>query len=127
MKTGEWLGSTDEEMFNIGPYETKEQAIEEIPNDAALESGEEFFIGQITVYEPSIDIDTVIENLDEQSAEECGETSEMWVDGFTKEAKEELSNSLNLVLKGWLVHYKYTPEFGSVGETSTHKNTKKED
>ena len=52
MATGEWWGGTNEEWFNVGPFESREAIIAEMRGVYCLDSDRPFWIGQQEAYEP---------------------------------------------------------------------------
>lgn len=70
-----------------------------------------FAVGQL--HSPSLRVyaDSVIENLQEQSDEYCGEVAETYLDDVTKEQEKDLEEKLNAVLNEWLIKYNHEPTF----------------
>ena len=70
-----------------------------------------FAIGQLRRPSLRIYADSLIENLQEQSDERCGEASETFLDDVTKEQEKDLEEKLNAVLNEWLTKYHHQPTF----------------
>ena len=70
-----------------------------------------FAIGQLRRPSLRIYADSLIENLQEQSDERCGEASETFLDDVTKEQEKDLEEKLNAVLNEWLTKYNHQPTF----------------
>ena len=70
-----------------------------------------FAIGQLRRPSLRIYADSLIENLQEQSDERCGESSETFLDDVTKEQEKDLEEKLNAVLNEWLTKYNHQPTF----------------
>ena len=70
-----------------------------------------FAVGQLNSPSLRIYADTVIESLQEQSGERCGEVSETFLDDVTKEQEKDLEEKLNAVLNEWLTKYNHQPTF----------------
>lgn len=91
-------------------------SIEECIQEAKYESDEEtdcVFIGVLDKpYKPVIDAESVIDRLIEDAYEECGESSDGWLDGVSKEQIQELESALNGSLLKWLKGMNCMPHFG---------------
>lgn len=119
-------------MYNIGGYdiwmggcfETKQEAIEEGKEEAIaenkinLERGfdieviKSFDVGQISSISPSgVDVDSILENVAENTGDEAGEAAEDYLMDVTNEHAAELEEKLNEVLFAWMKKYKYEPNF----------------
>ena len=70
-----------------------------------------FAIGQLRRPSLRIYADSLIENLQEQSDERCGEASETFLDDVTKEQEKDPEEKLNAVLNEWLIKYNHEPTF----------------
>ena len=70
-----------------------------------------FAVGQLRSPSLRIYADSVIENLQEQSDEYCGEVSETYLDDVTKEQEKDLEEKLNATLNEWLTKYNHQPTF----------------
>lgn len=70
-----------------------------------------FAIGQLRRPSLRIYADSLIENLQEQSDERCGESSETFLDDVTKEQEKDLEEKLNATLNEWLTKYNHQPTF----------------
>lgn len=71
------------------------------------------FIGTTQGFAATIDADDVIERLQDQAYDECGESSDGWLDGVPATMKDELGRALTLVLQGWAVSTENVPHFGN--------------
>lgn len=94
---------------NLDLHDTPEEALKEVkdflmPGDivTVLEMAE-------SDWQPYADIDSLLEEFQDQATAEGGEASEQWCDFITGEAMtaavDELDNELNAVLKRWLKKY----------------------
>ena len=102
----EWiveLTESDNEMWYADiDCNSREEAIEEGMKGAIEDGLESFRIGrQESCDIPTIDVSSVIEDAQEQLAEEIGEVSESYLDSVTKEQEEELEVELNEVFRKW--------------------------
>jgi hypothetical protein len=127
--------SEDEEIWDASEFfDTKEEAIEvgkkalrEFIADPENEYDQSDVLGHVyeeyegihTIFavgqlrSPSLRIyaDNVIESLQEQSDERCGEVSETYLNDVTKEQEKDLEEKLNAVLNEWLTKYNHQPTF----------------
>lgn len=78
------------------------------------------YIGEIEAHEPEIDIEYLIDNIQEQAYEECGESCEGWLDGLKKEDMKKLEERLNKVFADWLEETKNQPYFGNFAKVSKY-------
>jgi hypothetical protein len=100
MDMQEWYITQNEEWFNDGPYDTKEDAILE---GTASYSGEPFFVGKrrdINVLWTGEDIvDTLYERLQDQVYEECGsDAADNWPERKSKEATKEAGEKIRAII-----------------------------
>ncbi|PTQ84765.1 hypothetical protein C8U37_107133 [Trichococcus patagoniensis] len=70
-----------------------------------------FAVGQAFSPHLCIDAGDVIENLQEQAGDCCGEVAENYLDDVTKGELEDLEEALNDALQKWLTEYNHQPTF----------------
>lgn len=78
------------------------------------------FIGEVEPYIPRIDAEDVIDDLVETAYQDCGECSEAWFNGLTKEQIMDLGNILNETFFDWLDQNKLLPGFGNFIKVSKY-------
>jgi hypothetical protein len=119
-------------MFNIGGYDiwtgeefdTNQKAIEEgrleviAENKINLERGfaneaiKSFDVGQIASVSPcGVDVDSILENIAENTGDEVGEVAEDYLMDVANEDAAELEEKLNEVLFTWMKKHNYEPNF----------------
>ena len=103
------------DMWRGGVYDTKEEAIEEGKKDA-IENGRQSFKVGIIEDAPNfgIDVDSVIEQIQENMYNEMGEVAEDYLDDVTKDDTLELEKRLNEVFYKWQEEHNYKPSFYKV-------------
>lgn len=114
--------SWDDENFNVGPFNTIEQAL----LDATEESGKKgvtVYIGEVleidnTIYFPTAEY--VIEYMGEQAYDHIGELAYHYPD-VTDNAKVELEEELRNLLTVWCKKYEISPAFYSVTNVQEYK------
>jgi len=125
IETGKW-------MFNIGHYEvwtgecyeTKQEAIEIGKSEAIaenkiniergfdIEAIKLFEVGQIAqVTASGVNVDSILEDIAENTGDEIGEVAEDYLNDVTKEDSDELEQKLNDVVFAWMKDRGYEPNF----------------
>lgn len=95
---------------NLDLYDTPEEALKEVKD--VLKAGNIVTVLEMAEsdWQPYVDIDSLLEEFQDQATAEGGEASEPWCDFITGEAMtaavKELYDALNTVLKRWLEKYK---------------------
>lgn len=106
--------SANAELFS-GIYDSIEEALRLGPAEHDLEPGQSIYIGEFNVFQPHIDFDTLIEQLQSDCDEHCGEASDLWDPrSASKEERAELETELNDVLQRWMEKHKCLPACGQV-------------
>jgi hypothetical protein len=119
-------------MFNIGQnevwtgecYETRQEAIEIGRAEAFAENKintehgfdikaiELFEVGQVgKVTASGVNVDSILEDIAENTGDELGEVAEDYLNDVTKEDSDELEEKLNEVLYTWMKKRGYEPNF----------------
>jgi hypothetical protein len=115
MKTGKWCYSFNEENFE-GDFDTEEQAIAEaIWYYKDDEKDQDFiWIGQVEEVGISFNIDYVIEAIQENAYDKCGEYAENYLDNVTNEHRQILEDRVQSEVLKWMKEFKYEPNFWTV-------------
>lgn len=111
--------STDD-TFNIGPFDARTDAVEGTKKKLYLQRGNRFFTGQLTQWNPVIDVGYMFDQLNCEAKAECGEIADSWLMHVTAKEKEELEMALSTVITGWLQKTGHWPEFGSITQEQEH-------
>lgn len=113
----EFYISHDEEIFNIGPYPTREKAILEAPYEleATLEKGSTFWVGRAVDPASVVRARTLIDALDDYATDNAPDG----VDGFeiSKEAEVELDG----LLEAWASKHNIRPRWYSIVDVTEHQ------
>lgn len=108
MKT-QYAYTKNEETY-YGPFKSIEEAIVESGADV----GEDVMIGIARDVHPYIDALPLLDQLECDMSEECGEAAEGWISTITREERQELEDMLNRALKRWMKKTNNTPSFFGV-------------
>ena len=104
-----WLYSKDGEYFDSHEYESKEAAIKAARNEG-FESC--FYVGKKEDASiPTIHTNHVLEDIQEDIYDECGESGENWVQGMKDEDIKKLDNKLNNIFFKWINESGYNPNW----------------
>ena len=106
------LESDGQEVWTHGIYKTKEEAIKEGIKEAKYIKNKHIYIEeavQDTI--PVIDVDTVIENIQDDMCEAYGEFAEGYLNCVKSEQALDLEKKLNAVLQEWLKNNNLEPNF----------------
>lgn len=117
MNKEKWLYQfgNNEIWMQCEEFDTKEEAIqaglEEIEKDESLRDSL-LYVGQKEkVHTSSIDIDSLLENVAENTICELSEVGEDYLMDVSIEAQDELEEKLNDVFFKWIEKYNYEPKF----------------
>lgn len=113
-----WSYSFDNENWH-DIYDTRNEAIKEAIKDIKTHKIQDglLTIGAAYQYKVQIDECMVIENIQDDAADFCGEWSEEYLRDVTKEEKEDLRKLLQEAYEKWMKKYpKHRPNFYSVSE-----------
>jgi len=117
-----WEFDKDEEFWRNATFDTIEECIQEAKKvmQAYGEEHSVIYIGETEVFEPYVFGTDVMERIEEQAFEECGEAAEGWGiwneirskgEAESKAAWEELSDKLTEAVNHWLKKYNLVPNF----------------
>lgn len=111
----EWiveLTESDSEIWSSDiDCKSREEAVREGLKYAKKDSLKSFRIGRVIPCGiPNIDTDWLLEKAQEELYDEVGESSEVYLDGVSKEQIEELDEQLNEVFYQWHKKHKLEPD-----------------
>lgn len=112
-----WETSEDKELWQHDTFETVEDCVEDYLENYAGESPQDvIFVGECERYTFSVDGSGVIENLEVQAYDECGECAESWEPSSGVNLKDwnELDEQLTKVVTDWLEKRNDMPGFYKV-------------
>lgn len=121
IKDGQWTWeySDNNDTWTKGTFDTKEECIAEAMAEIKANDEEEilngFYLGRCeTVGLPTIDADSLLEQLSNDVYDEVGEVAEDYLTDVPVEAINELEESLNKVFEEWADKHKMHPTFYKV-------------
>ena len=109
--------SYDNERY-WGRFESEEEALKEAVDgldDGKVDPDTKIYIGELVCdYVPRIDTDKLLEDLNYDAYDKCGECAEDYLEDVIREDFLELDEKLNKVFAEWLEKHGYLPDFASV-------------
>lgn len=73
-----WSENKDDEWWNKDEFDTEKECVEDATQGYGFKPGDTIAIGRIYTYEPHPDIYTLLDRMEEDAYEECGEAAESW-------------------------------------------------
>lgn len=87
-----WSYSESDELWQHDNFETVEDCIEDAKENYKMQSGEQIAIGTVYPYTVSVDVETMLEQIEENAYEECAEAAESWVISSRKHFGKEMDD-----------------------------------
>jgi len=109
IREGLWSwNATEDGVWGNGTCETKKEALRD-----AFDCGErrDIYVGQVKWFRPTIDAETILEQLRCDAGEECGESSDGYLDSISHEAEAELTRKFQEVFDEWVKAHDQQPCF----------------
>ncbi len=121
MKNGQWTTSINGEIYDGENYDTKEEAIVEYRKEIKKweKQPSEFYVGQIEMVFTSqfVNVETIIDDIQCQAQDICGEVAEDYLYDIPEKQKEELEK----LIVGWFDKNGYAPTFSKIVKTEIVK------
>lgn len=117
-----WEYNDDTELWYNDLFDTVEDCIADARDNYMVEIGETIAVGEVVPYEPYVMADNILDELEEDAYEECGEVAEDWNAYSWKDDKEsldELSNKLTEIVRQWLKDNGTYPYFYKIENVKT--------
>jgi len=112
-----WEVSENTEIWGHDVFDTIEECIKDyLENYADENPNESIFVGEVRAYTVDVNGSSVIDNLEEQAYDECGEVAENWYPSSIKgiEKWDELDKQLTDVVTKWLEKHNCLPDFYNI-------------
>ena len=119
-----WEYSEDEEYWTKDVFDSVEDCLKDAKENYDIKPGETIAIGEPFYWEPYVSAFNILERLEEDAWDECGEASEGWdtYDYTISEDKkkvEELSEKLTEIVRQWLKDNGTYPTFSIINNVRT--------
>lgn len=110
-----WNFNKDAELWNNGIFDTVGDCINDARDYMTAESV--VYVGEVASFGISVDSEIMLDDLEEQAFESCGESSEGWnaYDHKKRDEINELNEKLSEIVSEWMKKYGYEPYFYAVG------------
>lgn len=109
-----WNENENDEYWYHDQFETIEECIEDAIVNYDLRPGDVIYVGETYPWNPTPDVANMLEDMEIDAYEECGECAENWDITPTKknmEAYIELCDRINLALNEYLKKIGEVPKF----------------
>ena len=105
-------------------FDTIEDCILDAKENYLIEPGTEIVVGEAVLWEPYVSAELILEQLQEDAYEECGEVAEYWnaYDYKSEEGRkslDELSDKFTEIVKQWLKDNGTYPDFYKIKNVRT--------
>ena len=114
-----WSRSKDDELWRHDVFETEKECVEDAVKNYDFEIGDTIAIGTTCAFIPSLCAETILEDVENNAFDECGEVAEDWINFKDKENLEVLSARLTECLVQWLKETKQEPSFYKIEDIKT--------
>lgn len=120
-----WAHRPDRDIFDVGPFPSREDAVDESPALMGLATGQRFEVGQCEPFKPTLPNAVDLLNLAATDKMKWSSARHphawKWIERLPKgEAAAELNAAIALVVDGWLSKHELVPRFGyMLSETIT--------
>lgn len=107
-----WSFDRDAEIWDNDEYDTVKECVDAAKAEMDLEEGQSYvYVGECVPYSPEADCTDILDRMQEQAAEMCGEVGDNWepYDWRKKDELEELNDILTVAICAWLKKYGYYP------------------
>jgi hypothetical protein len=102
---------TNEEMLNHdGEFETYEECLAEALKELDVEVGDTIHVAKVVPYIPRVYLPGIIENMNEDAWDKCGEVVDSWPE-LHKDEEDELKLRIEKVIMDYLAEIKELPRF----------------
>lgn len=109
-----WNENEHDEIWYLDIFETEEECVEDAIKNYNMMPGETIFIGKIYEYVPYPDVDIMLERMENDAYEECGDVTDWWEISnrkYNPEAFDELCEKVNTAVDEYLKKIGMMPNF----------------
>lgn len=119
------------DVFDIGPFLTREAAIAQAPGLSQMAEGQKFEVGILIAYRASIDAMVLLDQVMAEAREVNQDAARDWANSLStgmhrgtdphqRHAWLLLQDALQMAFQGWLTQHELHPAFGSIHEVTEH-------
>lgn len=124
MKQYTWETEQYADIWRSGVFDSVAGCLKEAKEDFGLALGTAIYVGEVTPFVPRIYATDVLDRLEDNASDECGEIGEEYEAYDRKEDTailNELSQKLTKVLTNWLRKYGKYPNFYTVSNVKKYE------
>lgn len=117
-----WNYSKNDELWQHDQFETEEECTLDAKLNYDMKSGDEIAIGTVYPYVVCADVESLLERLEEDAYEECGEAAEDWDISSRKHYDKEmdkLQEEVTECINKYLLSIKEVPSFYKIDDIYT--------
>lgn len=117
-----WSNKETDELWQHDIFRTVDECIVDAKENYKMKQGEQIAVGIVCPYVISVDVEGMLENIEENAYEECGEVSESWGISSRKHFKKEmdgLQEEVNFLVNEYLEKIKEKPTFYKIDNIHT--------
>lgn len=97
-----------------GPFDSYDEAYWAARKDPEAHNYSCCYIGEVCEYEPRVSASAVLETVQDDAYDQCGDFAIDYLDDVKKIHKQELGEMLTKVFNDWAEEYGYKPPFFTV-------------
>lgn len=112
-----WEYSDNNDIWQHGTFDTVEECVHDYLENYAVDIPQEYiFVGIVEPYKINIDSGNIIEMLEQQAFDECGEVAENWYPSSIKDNSgwEELDENITKMIINFLELHNEMPTFYNI-------------
>lgn len=87
-----WNYDENDELWQHDNFETEEECVMDAKENYCVRVGKTIAIGTVNPYVVNVDIESVLEQIEEDAYEECGEVANDWIISNRKSYGNEMDN-----------------------------------
>lgn len=109
-----WNFNKDAELWNNGIFATVDDCVEDAKDYMTTESV--VYVGEVVPFVPTTDCTDILDRMEEDAFDHCGEVAELWepYDYKKKYEIDELDKKLTEVILEWLKKYGREPHIYNI-------------
>lgn len=117
-----WSYNETDEFWQHNEFETVDECMKDAKENYGMKVGEDIAIGTVFPYQVCVDAESLLERIEEEAYEECGEVAEDWGitsrEHFDKEI-DELQDKVTMLVIEYLEKIGEKPTFSKIDNIYT--------